>query len=167
MVLASTRRSVFGFHCVNVPSLLASGLSGVHLDLKRQAENVKRIPPELVSLEECFTGTQRQSENRNQSGNVTSSAACSESCRCIDLACVSLAPFEWKNNRKWLKLGQPLSHFRMWAQGCLVHSLLPCPWKCPGLVWHADSPHRKGAATVSFCYLLMSLCLFLFFPVSR
>lgn len=82
-------------------------------------------PPELVSLEECFTWTQKQTENRNQSGNATPSAASSESRSCIDLACVSLAPFEWKNNRKWLKLEQPFSHFRMWAQGCLVHSLLP------------------------------------------
>lgn len=60
MVSASTGRSVFkpsvtlGFHYVNVLSLLASGLYGVHLDLRRQAENVKRII--LSSNIACLTG---------------------------------------------------------------------------------------------------------------
>ena len=77
-----------------------------------------------------LTEAQKQSEkSRTKDGNATSHTLRPDSRLVRPLFFVSLAPFEQKNESKWLKLGQPFSHFGTWAKDSLGHFVLPCAWK--------------------------------------
>ena len=109
-----------------------------------------------------LTEAQKQSEkSRTKDGNAASCIICPTAVLARPLFFVSLAPLEQKTKSKWLKLGQPFSHFRMWAKDSLGHFILRCAWKHSDHCRHNDSPFKKGAGIVSFCcsVSLLFFCL--------